>query len=370
MATVTVSLPDTTFVSSQNANSNYSYYPLLYTGVDPSFGTCIGYLNIPLPDLPVSVVDSAKLRLSVIVKSGNAPSPIEVFRAAEAFDANSVTYLTQPAAVPTGSSVGVTTDDLYHAVEIDITELVNQWIGGTFPNYGIALVNSDGTTLVNFATNVIAYPPYFPQLVITYSTSPVGPTAAANFSLSQLAHVIKQIIAFYPTNTITVYTSGFSAATITGTPSGITLSPGGTYGGLFILKDGTQQELIPLDTISAIYTGDGTVYNPNFTFLTAPSFAEGADKYLVTGIHDSLSVSENITIYMRSHIEASGTVYQNPYGMIVLSDTNQPGLFIPVNGNITVILPTPPTPQNGERSALPRITIGKPEDTSTPQTQE
>lgn len=366
MATVTVNLPDTTFVSSANPNSNYAFYPLIYTGVDPSFGTCIGYLNIPLPDLPVSAVDSAKLRLSVIVKSGVTPSPIAVLRATEPFSTSSVTYLTQPATAPTGSSVNVAMENLYQTVEIDITELVNQWIGGTFPNDGIALANADGTTLVEFATNAISYPPYFPQLVITYSTTPVGPTAAANFSLSQLAHVIKQIIKFYPTNTITVFTSGFTVSSITGTPFSITLSPDGTYGGLFILEDGGQQELIPLDTITAIYTGDGTLYNPNFTFLTAPSFAEGADKYLVTGIHDSLSLLENINIYMRSNISASGTVYQNPYGMIVLSDTNQPGLFIPVTGNITAILPTP---QSGGRSALPRIAIGKPEEASTTQPQ-
>ncbi len=366
MATVTVNLPETTFVSSANPNSNYSFYPLIYTGVDPAFGTCIGYLNISLPDLPVSVVDSAKLRLSVIVKNGGNSSPIAVLRATEPFSTSSVTYLTQPAVVPTASGINVTTADLYQTVEIDITALVNQWISGALPNDGIALANADVTTLVEFATNVISYPPYFPQLVITYSTSPVGPATAANFSLSQLAHVIQQIIAFYPTSTLSVFTSGLVANTITGIPSGITLSPGGTYGGLFILTDTGQQELIPLDTITAIYTGDDTVYNPNFTYLTAPTFAEGADKYLVTGIHDSLSLLENIAIYMRSNISASGTVYQNPYGMIVLSDAEQPGLFIPVTGNIVLILPTP---QNGERSALPRITIGKPEDTSTTQPQ-
>jgi hypothetical protein len=367
MATVTVSLPNTTFISSANPNSNYSYYPLIYCGVDPSFGTCLGYLNIPLPDLPVSVVDSAKLRLSVIVKNGGNPSPIAVLRATEPFSTETVTYLTQPSVVPTASGINVTTADLYQTVEIDITALVNQWIGGTFPNDGIALANADVTTLVEFATNVISYPPYFPQLVITYSTSPVGPATAANFSLSQLAHVIQQIIAFYPTSTLSVFTSGFVANTITGIPSGITLSPGGTYGGLFILTDTGQQELIPLDTITAIYTGEGTVYNPNFTYLTAPTFAEGADKYIVTGIHDSLSLSENITIYMRSNITASGTVYQNPYGVIVLSDASSPGLFIPVTGNITLILPAA---QNGKRSAAPQISAEKPEDASTPQTQE
>ena len=43
-----------------------------------------------------------------------------------------------------------TKTDLYKTVEIDITELVNQWLNGTYPNYGIALTNPDGMTLVQF----------------------------------------------------------------------------------------------------------------------------------------------------------------------------------------------------------------------------
>lgn len=265
MATITVSLPNATFVSSANPNSNYSYYPLLYTGADPSFGTCTGYLNITLPDLPVSVVDSAKLRLSVIIKSGNAPSPIAVYRATEPFRTDSVTYSTSPAIVSTASAVSVTTADLYQTIEINITELVNQWIGGTFPTDGIALVNDDNSTVVEFATNAISYPPYFPELVITYSTSPVGPATASNFSLAQLANVIKQIIAFYPNTAATVYTRGFTTSSVTGLPSSVTLSPDGTYGGIFILIQDQQKQLVPINTITAIALSDGTGYNPNFT---------------------------------------------------------------------------------------------------------
>ncbi len=360
MPTVTVSLPGTTFVSSQNPNANYSYYPLLYTGADSLFGTCVGYLNIPLPDLPITVVDSAKLKFSVIVKNGEAPSPITVLRATEPFSADSVTYSTQPATAPTASAVNITTADLYQTVEIDVTELVNQWVDGTYPNDGIALVNTDTSTLVQLATNAISYQPYFPQLVITYSGSPVRPSSASDFCMAQLTHVLQQFLALYPPTVVTIYASNVNL--IIGTPSALTLSPDGTYAGLLILQDNGYRTFVPLNTITAIYSGIDTVYNPNMSFLTAPDFAEGIDKYIVNDIHDSLSVSESICIDLNWNMSVSGIVYKNPYGMIVISDAaGISPMFVPVTGNIASILPNY---QKKGDSRLPQITIG-PRETPT-----
>lgn len=359
MTTIIVNIHDTTFVSSAMPYNNYSNYPLIYTGTDTSLENCIGYLNIPLPLLPVSMVDSAKLQLSVITKSGAAASPITVNRVTQPFYTSSVTYNTQPTFEATTSSINVKTSDLYQTVEIDITTLVNQWINGTYTNNGIALTNSDGTTIVEFANNNIVYEPYFPNLVLSYSSTPIGPSSATNFSFAQLTHIIKQILVLYPTNFITIYTNGFKAATVTGTPLELNLSPDGTYGGVFVLDDNGNREEIPINAISAIYLGDSAVYNPAITFLTPPSFEEGYDKYILTGIHDNLSVSENVLLYMGSIIEASGIVYQNQYGMVVLSDgSGNTPVFIPTTTNITVILPTA-SGKETEKSILPRVTIVK-----------
>jgi len=175
MPTVTLNTTQTTFVSSAQPNNNFSFYPLLYTGTDPGFLDCISFLKFTLPDLPVAAVDSAFLELSVIVKTGVAPSPVVVNRVTAPLDTGTVTYTTQPAFVATPSMVNVTTADLYTAVSIDVTELVNQWLDGTYPNYGFALTNSDGTTLVQFATNNIVWEPYFPRLVLNYSITPAQP---------------------------------------------------------------------------------------------------------------------------------------------------------------------------------------------------
>lgn len=176
MPTVSVGIPDTTFVSSAMPTQNFSFYPLMYVGNDPVFMDCMALMEIELPQLPVTSVDQAVLKLSVIVKTGQDPSPIVVNRVASPFDAATVTYNTAPGFTATTSQIDISTSDLYQTVEIDITQLVNQWLNGTYPNYGIALTNTDGVTLVQFGTNNIVYEPYFPKLEITYSDTLVPPT--------------------------------------------------------------------------------------------------------------------------------------------------------------------------------------------------
>lgn len=177
MPTITVNLPDTTFVSSAQPDTNLSYYPLLYTGTDPSFETCIGLIQISLPSLPVPNVVSAMLQLAVVVKSGANPSPIVVNRVSDSYDIKAVTYHSRPAFMATASQYDIQTSDLYTSIQIDITELVNGWLDGTYDNNGLALTNSDGVSIVQFGTDKIVYEPYFPKLILTYSSTPV-PTAS------------------------------------------------------------------------------------------------------------------------------------------------------------------------------------------------
>lgn len=353
MPTLTLNLPQTTFVSSTQPNNNLSTYPLLYTGTDASFQNCISFINVDLSSVPVTTVDSAILELVVIVKTGAAPSPIVVNRVTAPFSTTTVTYNTQPPFIATPAQTNITTSDLYATIQIDVTALVNEWLNGTYTNNGIALTNTDGTTVVQFANNNIAYEPYFPKIVITYT--PAEPTSALCFSYAQLAHIIEQLITLYPTTVVTVFTTGFSASSVTGTPYQLFASPEGTYGGIFVLMDNGAQEAIPLNAISAIYTGDGTVYNPSITFLPTPQFPAGCDTNLITAIHDYLPVSTDVELYLKSIIHASGTIYKNEYGILVLSDAdgNTP-VFISVT-TITLMLPSSQTVTLKEKT-FPHIT--------------
>lgn len=170
MPTVTMNLPATTFVSSAKLNSNFLVYPLACVGNDANLKKCTTLINVSLPTLP-KVVDSAMLQLSPIMKSGAAPSTIEVSQLGADFEADTVTYNTTPALISTGAEFSVSAKELYFPIQADITDIVNEWLSGTADNHGIALTSSDGT-FVQFATNNIGHEPYFPVLTLTYSSAP------------------------------------------------------------------------------------------------------------------------------------------------------------------------------------------------------
>jgi hypothetical protein len=173
MATLTLQSSGTTFVSSLLPDTNLSFSAIIVVGTDPVYLDSISFLKFDLASIPVAAVTNATLRLFVFAKTGVAPSPIVVNRVTSDFDINTVTYNTMPPFVPTGLSSDVTTDDVLQYVDIDITTLVNQWLAGTFPNYGIALTNPDGTTSVQFGGKSIG-PEWEPLLVVTYTNGGGG----------------------------------------------------------------------------------------------------------------------------------------------------------------------------------------------------
>lgn len=365
MATITVSIPDATFVSSAQPDNNFSFYPLIFTGQDTSFQNCLGYLNITLPSLPVTMVDSAKLKLSVIVKTGESPSPVVVNRITEAFSTSTVTYHTQPASVATASSIDISSSDLYQTVEIDITTLVNQWLSGIYQNYGIGLENTDGVTLVEFATDNIVYQPYFPTLELTYSSTPVTESSAICFCYAQLAHLLEQLIVLYPGSTLYVFLPGISPWWISGIPYQVYKSEEGTYGGLFLLN-GDGYVAFPLNAIAALQFETGTaVYNPAITYLPKPDFPPGCDTNIVTAIHDYVStLSGDVLFNIGSNVRSTGPIYLNEYGLIVQADEfgNDPA-FLPLT-HITGI-----APQAAASAAMQKAASDSKEAKSAPPTK-
>ena len=164
---------------------------------------------------------------------------------------------------------------------------------------------------------------------------------AIGFTYAQLAHVIKQIIQFYPATVLRAYTNGFALVGLEGTPVELYSSPDGTYGGLFVIEEAGEIGALPLQTISAVALGAGVAYNPAITYIPKPIFPPGFDTNIVTAIHDYLPVLTPLTIYVGTVVEITGIVYKNEYGMLVVTDDtagNNPR-FIPVT-NITGILPT------------------------------
>lgn len=192
------------------------------------------------------------------------------------------------------------------------------------------------------------YPGYYnsnPQ--IYYYTGPTGPpgppgppgmtgnlnNTAVCFCYAQLAHVIEQIIKYYPTTTIRAFTPGFNFAGLHGLPTELYASKDSTYGGLFVITEEEDSGAIPLSSIATINLGEGVAYNPAINYIPKPTFPEGFDRNIVTAVHDYLPISTPVAIYSGSLIETTGIVYKNEYGMLVVADDT-------LGNNATFVIPS------------------------------
>ena len=180
---------------------------------------------------------------------------------------------------------------------------------------------------------------------------PQGPQGALGstsycFEITQLAHVLEQLITMYPSTVWAVFTT--SLYSITGVPVQLYTAPGATGAGLLILLDGTQYEVLPLLTITAIYVGDGTIYNPDITYLTPSSpLPVGCDTDLLAAVQSYLPLTTDVALITGPSVQASGLVYKNEFGMLVLSDAdgNTPVFIVPSHiATILTEVPPPPPP--------------------------
>ena len=185
---------------------------------------------------------------------------------------------------------------------------------------------------------------------------------AACFQYAQLAHVIEQLIFYYPTTTLYVFLTGTNPWYFTGFPYQLFASAEGTYGGLFILDNGGEHIAIPLSAITAMQFDNGTVYNPAITYLSKPTFPPGCDTNMLTAIHDYVAtLTGSIEIDIEPITYSTGPVYKNEYGMIVQADLGNDPAFIPTT-HILAIYPAPVLgilAENNESDHLPSRIRGK-----------
>lgn len=163
---------------------------------------------------------------------------------------------------------------------------------------------------------------------------------ATCYSYAQLANLIEQLIEYYPTTALWIFTArGDSGWFVTGYPYQLFKSSQGTYGGLFILLNGTQQIAVPLSAIVAMQFENGTYYDQRITYLPSPSFPQGCDTNIVTAIHDYMAGMTDVEIDSGTYVYSVGPIYKNEYGLIVQAESD--GLdpaWTPVN-QINLIWP-------------------------------
>ncbi|NMC56470.1 MAG: hypothetical protein GYA50_04540 [Eubacteriaceae bacterium] len=173
---------------------------------------------------------------------------------------------------------------------------------------------------------------------------PKGPAGSMDntaecFAYAQLAHVLAQLISYYPTSTLFVFLKGISPWWISGVPYQLYVSSEGTYGGLFILNS-SGYVAIPISAITALQFDTGAVYNPAITYLSKPDFPQGCDTNIITAIYDYVATLTGEVLFdTGSNVHSTGPIYLNKYGIIVQADAlgNDPA-WIPVLP-ITAIAP-------------------------------
>lgn len=237
---------------------------------------------------------------------------------------------------------------------------------GTVPGTGVIDVSSPPLTLslVNGSTAAFSYAVQVPLKATLVAVLDGGTVDTMGcFAVAQLAHILSQMITAYPTTTWSVFSQ--SLASYSGVPLDLYASPDGSGPGLLRLVDANEDyEALSIAQISAIYPGDGTVYDPAFTFLPSPDpLPPGCDTNMIAAIRSYLPLGTSVDIRLGPSITATGDIYRNEYGVLVLSDTggNTP-VFIATPHILRIFTDTDPTvPSLAPKSSgtKPSITIDK-----------
>lgn len=181
--------------------------------------------------------------------------------------------------------------------------------------------------------------PLFSDVICAKDAINLNETAYC-FTYTQMTNLIQQLMDKYPENTFIVYTTGFSAVTVTGKAHDLYKPDKDNCAGLFILSDEEEFAAVPLNVITAITVGDTAVYDDSIMFLDRPNFTDSCDKNIIGAIYNYIPIGINIEMYLGTVVSSSGIVYKNEYGIIVLTDdengTNP--AFINVN-NIVAFVP-------------------------------
>ncbi|HMM06461.1 MAG TPA: hypothetical protein PKD52_07330 [Clostridiales bacterium] len=149
----------------------------------------------------------------------------------------------------------------------------------------------------------------------------------------QFANILRQMVTAYSSTTWSVFSE--SLASYSGTPVDVYTSPLASGPGLLrLLSTNGQYLALPIQNITAIYPGDGTMYDPNFEYLPLPDpLPQSCSTDILAAILSYLPVgTPGVGFRLGPSVTASGDIYRNEYGVVVLSDEE---------GNTPIFLPTP-----------------------------
>jgi hypothetical protein len=181
-------LTDDTFIANKagmrQQNFNNAGNILVDNGVGTQFR---GFLRFDLrPALPpgVTAAQLAKATLSLNVYAVSIPGPIDILAVDGVWSENTLKgnnappLLNSPRTKLPYATTRVETPKTW--LSFDVTELVRDWIDGTLPNHGMALVAGDTRVIVSFTTKELGFGRNPAELELVYSPAgQVGPPGPA-----------------------------------------------------------------------------------------------------------------------------------------------------------------------------------------------
>ncbi|MBI4603982.1 MAG: DNRLRE domain-containing protein, partial [Planctomycetes bacterium] len=137
------------------------------------------FLRFNLGSIPAgAVITSATLRLNLQAFEGSGTQAIEVHRVLATWSATTITWKDQPAsdaAVEVSRSPGTSVGSWYN---FPVTALVQSWVDGTYPSYGVVLKAASETTATKtrtFASANASDTSIRPAMEVTYTTATTAP---------------------------------------------------------------------------------------------------------------------------------------------------------------------------------------------------
>lgn len=157
MKSIDINAYNDTFISMKNYCKNYCKYPYLLVGQENN--GCIKDTDMTLMNFNLSSIGSctsiekAELYLYPTFENcccSDSLFNLQVYSLINCYDSCSVTWLSGLKLRKT--SCGITIDNNHYDgyIRINITPIVNDWIRGVIPNYGIALLSADSKKVISF----------------------------------------------------------------------------------------------------------------------------------------------------------------------------------------------------------------------------
>lgn len=158
-----------TFVTSAKPTMNWNGFDFLVAGYASDFyGVCRSYLSFTVPSFLMGV-DINSASINVAVESG-APAYLKAYRCTGSWTASTLTWNNKPSYTTTHASTAASSlgDGTWYA--LGVTNMVQNWLNGTYSNYGVVLVSTNETSSSYYSSlyNSATDPEYAPQLSITY----------------------------------------------------------------------------------------------------------------------------------------------------------------------------------------------------------